>query len=167
MNIRVVAIPTAVAELVRSTLHSPKYGHPAHTEVAKGYGPCRHCLRYFDVGKEERILFTYDAFDGVESLPQPGPVFIHEKPCVRYDEDAGFPEHLLAHPLTFIAYGEQRSFREEVHLGESSPQPMLEQLLARTDVKYIQVRDTDAGCYDFRIERSDNFPADAVEEFAC
>ena len=56
-TLKVVAIPTKVAELVRSTMLSPGYGHPAHREVAKGYGPCRHCLRDFKVVEEERILF--------------------------------------------------------------------------------------------------------------
>jgi hypothetical protein len=75
---RVAAIPTKVADLVRSTMRSPGYGHPAHAEVATGYGPCRHCLRDFQVGKERRILFTYDPFHGIEPLPLPGPIFIHE-----------------------------------------------------------------------------------------
>src|SRR5260370_40846694 len=70
---RVVAIPDAVAEKVRATGVSPRYGHPAHAEVAKGYGPCRQCLRDFAVGQERRILFTYDAFTGAEALPLPGP----------------------------------------------------------------------------------------------
>ena len=39
-TLKVVAIPTKVAELARSTMLSPGYGHPAHREVAKGYGPC-------------------------------------------------------------------------------------------------------------------------------
>jgi len=63
---RYVALTTEVADAVRATLTSPRYGHPAHVEVAKGHGPCRHCLRTFDVGQERRILFTLDPFDGLE-----------------------------------------------------------------------------------------------------
>jgi hypothetical protein len=149
---RVVAIPDAVAEKVRATGVSPRYGHPAHAEVAKGYGPCRQCLRDFAVGLERRILFTYDAFMDAEPLPLPGPIFIHEASCPRYPEDAGFPPDLRSHALTLEAYGRGRRLRAQEHVtGEI--EPVLEQLLARPDVDYIQVRDTAAGCYDCRIER--------------
>lgn len=55
---RVVAIPDEIAESVRTKLVAPVYGHPAHAEVAKGYGPCRLCLRTFTVGAERRVLFA-------------------------------------------------------------------------------------------------------------
>ena len=89
--VRIVAIPTEVAEAVRSTLRAPVYGFPAHAEVATDAAPCRHCLRTTIAGKDRRILFTYDRFAGVEPLPQPGPVYIHADACSRYSEDAGFP----------------------------------------------------------------------------
>ncbi len=152
-NFRVVGIPTRVAEKVRATLRSPGYGHPAHTEVASGYGPCRHCLQYFAEGEDRRILFTYDPFHGLESLPQPGPVFVHADPCERYDERAGFPSHLLAHPLSVIAYGRGRILRAERHLTGRDVEPAVAELLEKPDVDYIHVRDTEAGCYDFRVER--------------
>lgn len=163
MNIRIVAIPTTVAENVRSTLRSPKYGHPAHTEVAKGYGPCRHCLRYFDVGNEERILFTWDAFSDLKAMPQPGPVYIHAESCPRYEENAGFPNHLLAHPLTLIAYGAPREHREQIAIDANLADLEVKRLLYRDDVAYVQVYDTEAGCFDFRIERDDSEGAGSIE----
>lgn len=65
-------------------------------------------------GKETRLLFTYDPFSGVEPLPLPGPVFIYADACVRYPEDADFPEVLLSHPLTFNAYGTGRRFHAQM-----------------------------------------------------
>ena len=88
---RVIAVPTKVVDLVRSTMKSPGYGHPAHTEVASGHGPCRHCLRDFRIGQESRILFTYDPFFGLEKLPLPGPIFIHAEPCERFPEQRDSP----------------------------------------------------------------------------
>jgi hypothetical protein len=151
---RVIAIPSAIADTVRATHKSPGYGHPAHTELASGYGPCRHCLRTFAIGEERRILFTYDAFNGTESLPLPGPVFIHEAPCERYDEGIGFPADLLSHPLTFNAYGRGRQLRAQAYVADGQVDPVIEELLARSDVDYIHVRDTRAGCFDFSIERA-------------
>lgn len=150
---RIVAIPTKVVELVRSTMRSPGYGHPAHAEVATGYGPCRHCLRDFQVGKEQRILFTYDPFYGIEPLPLPGPVFIHADPCERFSDTLGFPEDIRSHRLTFTAYGQNRRLLIDEYVKNGEVEPVITTLLARNDVKYLHVRDTEAGCYDFRIER--------------
>ncbi|HZR31807.1 MAG TPA: DUF1203 domain-containing protein [Terriglobales bacterium] len=153
-TIRVIAISTKTADLVRSTMKSPGYGHPAHTEIASGYGPCRHCLRDFRVGEEKRILFTYDAFYSVEKLPLPGPIFIHAEPCSRYDENAGFPKDMRAHRLTINAYGQDRTLLAEKLVEDGNIESMIDSFLDRSDVKYLHVRDTQAGCYDFRIERA-------------
>jgi hypothetical protein len=150
---RIIAIPGDIANAVRSTQTSPGYGHPTHIEVATGHGPCRLCLRTFAVGHDRRVLFTYDAFRDTESLPLPGPVFIHEDPCVRYNEDAGFPKDLRSHPLTFNAYRHGRRLRAQEYVSDGQVEPVIDRLLARDDVDYIHVRDTHAGCYDFRIER--------------
>ena len=80
---RVLAISESTAEKVRSTRKSPGYGHPVHAEIATGYGPCRLCLRDFEVGVDRRLLFTLDPFHGLESQPLPGPVFIHAEHCGR------------------------------------------------------------------------------------
>jgi hypothetical protein len=151
---RIVAIPSEIADVVRSTRTSPGYGHPAHAEVAGGHGPCRQCLRTFAIGQERRILFTYDPFAGTESLPLPGPVFIHEAPCERYAEDAGFPDALRPHALTFNAYEQGRRLRAQEYVTDGRVEPVIERLFARSDVDYIHVRDTRAGCFDFAIERA-------------
>jgi hypothetical protein len=150
---RIIAIPSDIADAVRSTRKSPGYGHPTYTEIATGHGPCRLCLRTFAVGHDHRVLFTWDAFKGAESLPLPGPVFIHEQPCARYDEDAGFPADLRSHPLTFNAYGRGRRLRAQEYVEDGRVEPVIDRLLGRDDVDYIHVHDTQAGCFDFRIER--------------
>jgi hypothetical protein len=88
--IRVVAIPTEVAEAVRTTSRDPHYGFPAHTAAIKEAAPCRHCLHRIAAG-EKATLFTYDAFAGQENLPLPGPVYVHAGSCRRYPEAAGYP----------------------------------------------------------------------------
>ncbi len=151
-SFRVIAIPTQAAETVRSTRVAPRYGHPAHAEIARGYGPCRLCLRKFAVGVDRRILFTWDPFaeTGVHALP--GPVYIHADPCERYPEDAGFPDGLRSVPLTLHAYGAGRRFLAEEHVSDGCVEPVLERLLALPGVAYVHVRDTEAGCFDLRIE---------------
>jgi hypothetical protein len=150
--IRIVAIPTEVANSVRETMKAPIYGFPAHAEVATNAAPCRHCLRAITPG-DRRILFTYDRFAGVECLPQPGPVYIHEHNCPRYPGDAGFPEELRASPRTLEAYARGRRLVTQDHVADGKFEEVIERLLEPQEVAYIQVNSTTAGCYTFRIER--------------
>ena len=150
---RVVALRDEVAQYVRSAKKGPRYGHPVYTTVAIGHGPCRQCLKTFRVGLEERTLFTLDPFDGLEEVPLPGPVFIHAETCSRYPEDGGYPEQLRPFPAVLVAYSKSQEVLAQVHAGEGMQETAIEQLLDRPDVDYIHVRDREAGCYDFRVER--------------
>jgi hypothetical protein len=152
---RVVAIPTEVAEAVRATLRAPGYGHPASAELAIEPAPCRHCLRLIKAGEERGILFTYDRFAGVESLPQPGPVFVHAENCPRYLENAGFPQELCGSPRTLEAYARGRRLLAQEYVTDGKMEPVIERFFARCEVDYIHVCSTQAGCYTFRIERQD------------
>ena len=151
---RIVAIPTEVANSVRATLRAPKYGFPAHKELAADDAPCRHCLRTFRPGTDQRILFTYDRFAGVEKdLPQPGPVYIHADDCPRYAADTGFPEELRASPRTLEAYAHGRHLIAREIIADGKFEPSIQRLFEHPDVDYIQVNSTTAGCFTFRIER--------------
>jgi hypothetical protein len=152
-QIRIIAIPTAVAEAVRSSGQAPVYGHPAHSELGADPAPCRHCLRLIAPGVDRRILFTYDRFTGVESLPLPGPVFIHAEACERYIESAGFPNELRSSPRTLEGYARGRCLLAQRYVADGRVEMAIEQLFALPDVDYIQVNSTTAGCFTFRIER--------------
>ena len=152
---RVIAMPQDIATAVRAARTSPFGAHPTHVEVAQGYGPCRVCLHTFAVGAERRILLTYDPFVGLESLPLPGPVWIHEGACEPHAEHAGVPEDMRRHALTLNAYGRGRRLAAVAYVENGDVETEVERLLSRTDVDYIHVRDTQAGCYDFRIERAE------------
>ena len=154
-TMRVVAMQTEVANTVRSTLKAPTYGFPAHVEVAADAAPCRHCLKTFVAGKDERILFTYDRFAGVESLPQPGPVYIHADNCERYDADGGFPEELRQSPRTLEAYAHGRRLLATEYIADGKYEAAIDKLFANPEVAYIQVNSTTAGCFTFRVERGD------------
>ena len=154
LPIRIVAIPSEIAKEVRETLRAPKYKFPAHAEIATDDAPCRHCLRTFIPGKDRRILFTYDRFTGVESLPQPGPIYIHADVCPRFAEDAGFPEELRGSPRTLEAYARGRRLVANEHVADGKFETAIEKLFADPGVKYLQVNSTTAGCFTFRITRA-------------
>src|SRR5215475_1293983 len=151
---RAIAIPTEVADSVRATMKSPKYGFPAHKEVAAGRAPCRHCLQLVKIHEEEAILFTMDAFHGQNVPPSPGPVYIHAKECGRYDGNQGIPEVYRGRLLTLEAFGADRKLQEEVRTTNGEEDSVARTMLAKPEVEYIHVRSTEAGCYLFRLERS-------------
>ena len=150
---RTVAIPAEVAREARETGRAPRYGHPAHRERATGYGPCRLCLSTFRVHEEDRLLFTYDAFAGLDPYPSPGPIFIHADGCEPFAATEGFPETLRALPLTLEGYGSGRwpIARERVRAGDV--EGAAERLFAHSAVAYVHVRNSEAGCYVARLER--------------
>ena len=154
-NVRIVAIETEIADQVRASLKAPVYGFPTHLEVAEDGAPCRHCLRTI-APKERRILFTYDRFTGKESLPQPGPVYIHAEGCQRYPETGGFPEELRNSPRTVEAYTRGRRLKAQEYVADGRFGPVIEKLFANSDVEYLQINSTTAGCFTFRIERGAN-----------
>lgn len=150
----IVPIPASLVDEARRTGRSPQYGHPAHREVAAGYGPCRSCLRPFRQGAEDRLLFTYDPFGKSESLPLPGPVFVHADACDGYEGSGGFPSELRFIPATLNAYGRGRKLREVRYVEPGSDaERVIDELLARPDVDYIHVRNTEAGCFMFEVRR--------------
>ena len=151
---RIVAIPPEVAREVRLTMRAPVYDFPAHEELSVDAAPCRHCLRLTTPGEDRRILFTYDRFRGIETNPQPGPVYIHADACPRYAENAGFPEELRGSPRTLEAYSRGRRFVAQEYVNDGQFEPAIEKLFAHAGVDYRQVHSTTAGCFTFRIERA-------------
>ena len=129
----------------------PVWGHPVLTEPATGFGPCRLCLRTFREG-ELRTLFTHDSYAGVSEFPQPGPVYIHADGCDRYDGD-GFPPELRALELTFEGLAAGPTVVALERTPGEGVEDVIERLLDLPDVDYVNVRNTEAGCFVARIER--------------
>jgi hypothetical protein len=146
-------IEALISDRVRASLHSPQYGHPAHAELATGYGPCRSCLNVFREGEERRILFTYNPFDGVDPYPSPGPIFIHEAQCSLYGQDSIFPPAIRTLPLTLEGYGDGRWLIARERPPENEIELGIRRIFDNPAVRYIHVRNTEAGCFIVRIER--------------
>jgi uncharacterized protein DUF1203 len=150
---RYAGIPSALASEVRETLRSPQYGHPAHREVAGGTGPCRLCLRTFAVGRDERLLFTYQPFSEPGSLPAPGPVFVHAGPCERYDEPA-LPPDFRTLPLVLEGYRARGVLAIQLRVNGEPPEAAVERVFATPGVEYAHIRNGEAGCFMARVDRS-------------
>ncbi len=147
-------IPAEIVSEARQTRRSPRYGHPAHAELATGYGPCRACLRTFAVGKESRLLFTYNPFNGVDPYPSPGPVFVHEEECAPFASDSNVPEDLRTLPLMLEGYGRDRWIIARERPLSDQIEAAIERLFSNRAVEYIHVRNFEAGCFIATVERN-------------
>ena len=149
---RIQGISDALAGAARETMRSPQYGHPAHAELASGYGPCRLCLQTFRVGTDERLLFTYQPFTDPTALPAPGPVFIHRARCERYD-GAELPDALRPLPLVVEGYGAGGALLAQRRVGSAPFEKVLETVFGKQDVAYAHLRNAEAGCFIARVDR--------------
>jgi hypothetical protein len=154
---RMIAIASELANKVRETKKSPGYGHPVTATVATGHGPCRHCLRPFAVGRDVRMLFTLNPFDGVAAIPQPGPVFIHETECVRYAETAGYPAELVPFAAVLDGYDAEQIVRRRETVTDGSQEATIQEMMSDPLIRYVMVRDGKAGCFDLRVERREGY----------
>jgi Protein of unknown function (DUF1203) len=152
-EIRVIALPTETAKKVLQTMSSPGYGHPVHTEVARGHGPCRHCLRPFRIGEERRTLFTCNPFYMLAPVPAPGPVYIHSELCERFDEEAGYPAELVRFPVVLDGYDVEQKLLTQGRAAAGEQETAIARIFEDVSVRYVMVRDGEAGCFDFRVER--------------
>jgi len=147
----VAALPQEVADFVRERGSDPIWGHAAVTQPATGFGPCRLCLRTFCEG-EPRTLFTWDSYHGVAEFPQPGPVYVHADACPRYADD-GFPRELRALSLTFEAVADGPRVVALERTAGGPVEDAIARLLDLPDARFVNVRNTEAGCFVARIER--------------
>jgi hypothetical protein len=148
---RIQGIPDALAADARRSMKSPQYGHPIHAEVATGTGPCRLCLQTFQVGTDERLLYTYQPFTDPAALPAPGPVFIHRARCERYDGHA-LPDALRSLPLAVEGYGDHGALVVQRRVGALPFEVVLERTFESSEVRYAHLRNAEAGCFIARID---------------
>lgn len=99
------------------------------------------------------MLFTLNPFEGVAPIPQPGPVFIHEEVCERYDEVAGYPAELLRFAAVLDGYDAQQMVRWRKTVTDGSQEAAIEEMMSDPLISYVMVRDGKAGCFDLRVER--------------
>jgi Protein of unknown function (DUF1203) len=65
-----------------------------------------------------------------------------------------FPAELRSLPLTLEAYGENRWIIARERPMENNIESSVERLLNTNGVRYLHVRNTEAGCYIARIEHN-------------
>ena len=101
------------------------------------------------------MLFTYNPFDGRDSYPSPGPIFIHEQACEPYAGNGVFPEDLRSLPLVLEGYGRARCVVAQERVQDGKVEAAIERIFALPAVEYIHLRNLEAGCFIAQIERAE------------
>ena len=148
---RIVPIDATVAESVRRDQRSPQYGHPATVEVAKGYGPCRQCLRTFRVGEEDRILFTYNPVPkgtGWRSRDRSS-----STGAVHGVRGVGVPPSCAGCRCSSKASAGARGQVRREPVDAGSIEADIAAMLRDPAIELLQIRNAEAGCFIARVER--------------
>jgi len=132
------------------------YGFPPEKMISDGPGhPCRHCLANIDAA-EELYVFAYRPFPDLQPYAETGPIFLHAKPCRRYQAEEVQPA-VLQTSRDFILRGYGDNNRIVYGTGAVIPKEDIATyaagLLERDDIAYVHVRSARNNCYQCRIDR--------------
>jgi hypothetical protein len=130
-------------------------GQPAIVRIAEGKGnPCRHCLQPIAEG-EEKLVLSYRPFAHPQPYAETGPIFLHRRPCARYEGDTLPAWFGYLSPALVRGYGHDDWIRYEtaqVVTGGELEQAC-RKILADPGVAYVHVR-SKFNCFQCRVERA-------------
>jgi hypothetical protein len=153
MTIRFEAMPSVDAEALWNG-GTDAYGFLPEKQVSDGPGhPCRHCLGNIDAG-ETVLVLAYRPFPDLQPYAETGPVFLHGRPCRRYEAEEIQPP-VLETSRDYILRGYSHDHRIVYGTGavtlKEDVRTYAEDLLARDEIAYVHVRSARNNCYQCRI----------------
>src|SRR5206468_7875122 len=151
-TLRIVPLPTEVAEEARRAVQSGAEDHTViMVDSATGY-PCRHCLRWAQPG-ERVILFPYAAIPSGHPYSETGPIFVHANECQRYSATNEYPPD-FRNGRVFRAYDSNYKIIDAEIVNGSEPEVVIESLFQNPDTAFVDVRSVTHGCFTFRVQRA-------------
>ena len=151
LKFQIVALATQAAEAAR---RAAVVGAPDHRIVIAdsptGY-PCRHCLRWAQVG-ERVILFPYAPIPPGHPYSESGPIFVHAEPCERYAATHKYPAD-FRNGRAFRAYNANYNIIDAEVANGREPEAVIEKLLRNPETAFVHARSVTHGCYTFGVER--------------
>lgn len=134
------------------------YGLTPEIHISDGSGtPCRHCLDNIDAG-EPYLVLAYRPFPALQPYAETGPIFLHAKPCKRYEATEVLPP-VLAASRDFIVRG--YGFNDRIVYGSGAVTETgriaarAQHLFESNDIAYIHVRSARNNCFQCRIDRKE------------
>ncbi len=155
MELRVAGISTAEAEQFRAG-GADANGQAPVVRAAHGVAnPCRHCLSLIAEG-EPMLILAYRPFDPpAQPYAETGPIFLHQRACLRYDGNALPAWFKFLDPAAIRGYGRDGWIRYET--GQIVPGANLAEasaaILSAPDVAYVHIR-SKFGCFQCRVDRA-------------
>ncbi|HVM97172.1 MAG TPA: DUF1203 domain-containing protein [Candidatus Acidoferrales bacterium] len=153
MRLHVRGIPTEQAQRIRSGGPDAN-GQPALVRVAEGLAnPCRHCLQLITEG-DGKLVFAYRPFDDLQPYAETGPIFLHQKPCERYESQALPPWFVFLEPAIIRGYGEDHWIRYDTGnvVAGSELETSCRTILRDPTIAYVHIR-SKYNCFQCRVDR--------------
>ena len=142
---------TKIAEAARAAAEAGATDHAVVTaDSPRGY-PCRHCLRWAQLG-ERMILFPFASVPPGRPYSESGPIFVHADPCERYRATEEFPVEFREGRVV-RAYNSQHDMIAAEVANGVGPEALIERFLQMPETAFIHVRSVSRGCYTMGIER--------------
>jgi hypothetical protein len=150
-SFRIVPLSTEIAEAARLAAKNGASDHAVITADAPNGYPCRHCLRWAQLG-ERMILFPFAAVAPGRPYSESGPIFVHLEACERYAAAHEFPADFRKGRVIRAYNSQHEIIAAEVANGEG-PEPVIERFLQKPETAFVHVRSASRGCYTMEIER--------------
>jgi hypothetical protein len=80
-------------------------------------------------------------------------VFLHAEECERYVETAGYPAELLRFGVVLDGYDAKQMIRRRETVADGSQEATIQEMMCDPLIRYVMVRDAEAGCFDLRVEK--------------
>ena len=130
-------------------------GQPALVRPAKGLAnPCRHCLQLIPDG-DETLVLSFRPFPTAQPYGETGPIFLHNRPCQRYDGDALPSWFAHLQPAIVRGYDGDDWIRYDTgnvvdgrHLADEC-----RRILSNDGVAYVHIRSR-FNCFQCRVDRA-------------
>ena len=151
-NFRVMALSSEVARAARSAAATNAPDHRIVVAESDQSCPCRHCLEWGRRG-ERMVLFPYDAIPPGHPYSERGPIFVHERQCIRYAETNEYPD-AFRNGRVFRAYNAGHDMIDAQPADGGAPEAIIENLLQNPETAFVDARSATHGCFTFRLERA-------------
>ena len=146
------ALSPEFAAGIRSS-RKDRRGHDVSVRSDAGRHQCRACLRLTSPG-ERHLLLSYSPFASEHPYVETGPIFIHERECEPYASGAGYPPEFPRHDVVLRAYSAAEEIEDARLVGPRRVEDVISELLASDRVAHIHARNSEYGCFMFRIDRA-------------
>ena len=153
MTFIVGGIDTEVAESAREEIGSGRLDGRSVVLDEPG-APCRHCLAPGAVG-ERMLLFTYQPFRGHSPYAVPSPIFLHADACAPYATPERIPNVARPGLRAVRSYDGAHDLVDGDVAPGSEIEGLIDRLLADPRAEYAHVHSATAGCFTFRVDRTD------------